>query len=89
MTFTNVVNYFGGPVLRMHVIWYDNVYNKLQIFASNLKIDNLLLNTNLNKILSTFFDSLYSCEQLTNLYADLLSNPIIQQEQINMVVALD
>ena len=83
MTFTNIVNYFGGPVLRMHVIWYDNVYNKLIIFASNLKIDNLLLNINLNRILTAFFDSLYSCEQLTNLYADLLSDPIIQQEQIN------
>ena len=83
MTFTNIVNYFGGPVLRMHVIWYDNVYNKLQIFSSNLKIDNFLLNPNLNRLLSTFFNSLYSCEQLTNLYADLLSDPIIQQEQIN------
>ena len=83
MTFTNIVNYFGGPVLRMHIIWYDNIYNKLIIFASNLKIDNFLLNTNLNRILTIFFDSLYSCEQLTNLYANLLSDPIIQQKQIN------
>ena len=83
MTFTNIVNYFGGPVLRMHVIWYDNISNKLQIFASNLKIDNFLLNENLNRILSIFFDSLYSCEQLTNLFTNLLSDPIIQQKQVD------
>ncbi len=82
-TFTNVVNYFGGPVLRMQVVWYDEQYNVIRLFASNLKLDEYLLNENLNAILSNYYDSLFSCEQLTNLFSNLLKDPIIQQEQLN------
>ncbi len=81
-SFTNIVNYFGGPVLRMQVMWYDEKYNVLRLFSSNLKLDKYLLNENLNGILSAFFSSLFSCEQLTNLYSNWLKDPIIQAEQI-------
>lgn len=82
-TFTNVVNYFGGPVLRMHLFWYDETFNVLRIFASNLKLDKYLLNPQLNSIFSLYYDSLFSCEQLVNLYSNLLKDPIIQQKQID------
>lgn len=82
-TFTNVVNYFGGPVLRMNLFWYDEEFNVLRIFGSSLKLDRYLLNPQLNSILSEYYNSLFSCEQLTNLFTNLLRDPIIQQEQLN------
>lgn len=80
-TFTNIVNYFGGSVLRMQVMWYDETCNSLRLFSSNLRLDNYLSNDNLNRILSEYYNSLFACEQLTNLYTNLLKDPIIQQKQ--------
>jgi len=80
-TFTNIVNYFGGPVLRMQVMWYDETCNSLRLFSSNLRLDNYLSNDNLNRILSDYYNSLFACEQLTNLYTNLLKDPTIQQRQ--------
>ncbi len=80
-TFTNIVNYFGGPVLRMQVMWYDEQYNVIRLFASNLKLDKYLLNAQLNEILSNYYDSLFACEQLVNIFSNLLRDPIIQIAQ--------
>ncbi len=80
-TFTNIVNYFGGPVLRMQVMWYDEKYNVMRLFGSNLKLDKYLLNENLNEILSNYYNSLFACEQLVNLYSNLLRDPEIQKKQ--------
>jgi hypothetical protein len=82
-TFTNIVNYFGGPVLRMQVMWYDEQYNLIRLFATNLRLDKYLLNQNLNEILSSYYNSLFSCEQLVNLFSNLLKDPVIQAEQVN------
>jgi hypothetical protein len=80
-TFTKVVNYFDGPVLRMHVAWYDDTFNVLRLFSSNIRLDKYLLNTELNKILSEYFNGLFACEQLTNLYSNLLKDPVIVKKQ--------
>ncbi len=82
-TFTKIVNYFAGPVIQMQVIWYDKDYNKLRVFASYLKRDEILLNKELNEILTNYYDSLFSCEQLTNLFSNLLKDPIIEEKQLN------
>ncbi len=79
-TFTNIINYFGGPVLRMHIFWYDEKYNVIRLFASNLKLDKYLLNQNLNIILSDFYNSLYASEQLMNLYSNYMRSPLIESE---------
>ena len=80
-TFTNIVNYFGGPVLRMHVMWYDTTFNVIHFFSSNLRLDKYLLNNRLSSILIEYFNSLFACEQLTNLYSNLLKDPEIQKKQ--------
>jgi hypothetical protein len=80
-TFTNIVNYLGGPVLRMHVMWHDSYYNVIRLFSSNLRLDSYLLNPQLNKILSEYYNSLFSCEQQTNLYSNLLKDPVIVKKQ--------
>ena len=81
-TFTNIVNYFGGPVLRMQVMWYDENCNSMRLFSSNLRLDNYLSNNKLNLILSEYFNSLFACEQLINIFSNLLKDPIIQQKQM-------
>ena len=80
-TFTNIINYFGGRILRMHIIWYDITFNVLRIFSSNLRLDKYLLNNSLDSILTGYFNSLYSCEQLVNLYSNLLKDSEIQKKQ--------
>jgi hypothetical protein len=100
-TFTNVVNYFDGPVLRIHIFWIDNEkvmdeklstnygeMNIIRVFATNLRMDNYLLNKNLSVYFRTYFNALYSCEQLTNITFNYLSNESIQEELFEDTLSL-
>jgi len=79
-TFTNIVNYFEGPVLRMQLMWYDPIEKVLRLFSTNLSLNQYLLNENLRTILESYFNSMFACEQLVNLASNLLLDPVIMEK---------